>query len=108
MEKTMYTKEQVHQVVEEVLLALGISFAPTQGQTHLDNDIPLNTSPEDVKMTLTVPEAARLLGISKPKMYELVHAGKFRTVKVGKKILISRQSLQDWIEKGENNGKEAC
>ena len=38
---------------------------------------------------------------------ELVRAGKFRTVKVGKKIMISRQSLQDWIRKGENNGKEA-
>ena len=108
MEKTMYTKEQVHWIVEEVLRAMGGTAVPMQKQAHLDNDIPLNSSPEDVKMTLTVPEAAQLVGICKPKMYELVRAGKFRTVKVGKKILISRQSLQDWIRKGENNGKEAC
>lgn len=108
MGKTLYTKEQVHQIVEEVLRTLGCTAAPAQGQTHLDNDIPLQPSPEDVKMTLTVPEAAQLVGICKPKMYELVRAGKLRAVKVGKKTLISRQSLQDWIRKGENNGKEAC
>ena len=28
--------------------------------------------------------------------------------KVGKKILISRQSLMDWLKKGENYGAEAC
>lgn len=41
-------------------------------------------------------------------MYEMVHAGKVRSVKAGKKILISRQSLMDWLKKGDNYGSEAC
>ena len=49
-----------------------------------------------------------MIGISKPSMYEVVRAGKVRSVKVGKKILISRQSLMDWVKKGENYGAEAC
>ena len=59
-------------------------------------------------MTLSVREAAELIGISKPSMYEVVRAGKVRSVKVGKKILISRQSLMDWLKKGENYSAEAC
>ena len=49
-----------------------------------------------------------MIGISKPSMYEVVRAGKVRSVKVGKKILISRQSLLDWLKKGETYGAEAC
>ena len=61
------------------------------------------------KVVLTVQEAAEELGISKPKVYELVRAGKFHTVNIGKKILISRQSMLDWIKKGDSYyGKEAC
>ena len=107
MNTRLYTKEEVFQVVNEVLNALGYSKAPDLESEHLDNDIPQNSSPEVTKMTLTVPEAARLIGISKPKMYELVRAGKFNSVRVGKKILISRKSLEDWIKKGEPN-EEAC
>ena len=108
MKRDMYTKEQVHQIVEQVLLSLNVTLAPDQGQEHLDNDIPQNASPTDAKVTLSVAEAAKMVGISKPKMYEIVRAGKLRTVKIGKKILISRQSLLDWIRKGDSNGKEAC
>ena len=69
--------------------------------------LPQQSSPEN-KVTLTVSEAAELIGISKPSMYEVVRTGKVRSVKVGKKILISRQSLMDWLKKGENYGAEAC
>ena len=81
--------------------------APGPEPAHLNNDIPQQSSPEN-KVTLTVTEAAQLIGICKPKMYEIVRAGKVRFVKVGKKILISRQSLLDWLKKGEIYGAEAC
>ena len=94
--------------MEQVLLALQSTAAPTQGREHLDNDIPQKASPEDAKVTLSVAEAARIVGICKPKMYEVVRSGKLRSVQVGKKILVSRQSLLDWIRKGDAYGKEAC
>lgn len=94
--------------MEQVLLALQSTAAPDQGRERLDNDIPQKASPEDAKVTLSVEEAARIVGICKPKMYEVVRSGKLRSVQVGKKILISRQSLLDWIRKRDAYGKEAC
>ena len=102
MGNRIYTEEQVHQVVEEVLRRLDGTAALQQEPEHLDNDIPQNSSPENTKMTLTVQEAAQLVGICKPKMYELVRAGKVRSIKAGKKILISRRSLMDWLTKGDS------
>lgn len=103
----LYTKEQVFRIVEEAFRRMDETMAP-QEPLNLDNDMPQNTSPENAKVTLTVAEAAEVVGISKPKMYELVRSGKFRIVKIGKKILIYRQSLMDWLKKGDNYGPEAC
>ena len=104
----LYTKEQVLRIVEEAFRRMDETMAPQQEPLNLDNDMPHNTSPENTKVTLTVAEAAEVVGISKPKMYELVRSGKLRIVKIGKKILISRQSLMDWLKKGDNYGKETC
>ena len=97
----LYTKDEVLQVVEAALNAFDNTEAPLQEPEHLDNDIPQKSSPVNAKVTLTVPEAAELIGICKPTMYEMVRAGKVRSVKVGKKILISRQSLMDWLKEKE-------
>ena len=96
MSMRFYTNEQVHQIVDQLLLQFD-EAAPGPEPAHLKNDIPQQSSPEN-KVTLTVTEAAQLIGICKPKMYEIVRAGKVRFVKVGKKILISRQSLLDWLQ----------
>ena len=107
MGNRFYTKDEVIRVVEKALLSLDSTVAPMQEPANLDNDIPQNSSPEVTRVTLTVPEAAELIGICKPKMYEMVRAGKVRSVKVGKKILISRQSLMDWLKEGDSY-EEAC
>ena len=106
MSMRFYTNEQVHQIVDQLLLQFD-EATPGPEPAHHKNDIPQQSSPEN-KVTLTVSEAAEMIGISKPSMYEVVRAGKVRSVKVGKKILISRQSLMGWLKKGENYGAEAC
>ena len=103
----VYTKEQVHQVVEEVLRKLDMTTASRQEPEYLDNSIPQQSSP-GTKMTLSVQEAAGLIGISKPKMYELLRSNEIPSIHVGKKIVIIRQALLDWLSKGENYGKKAC
>ena len=108
MDDKLYTIDEVHQVVEEILRKLDRTAASPAEAEHLDNQIPLKASPQDAKLTLTVQEAADLIGICKPNMYALVRTGIVRSVMVGKKILISRQSLVDWIEKGDPYGKKAC
>lgn len=91
---SLYTQEQVEEAVRYAVSHLLAS--------NLDNDIPQNNSPtQNEREALTVSQAAEILGISKPKMYEIVRARKVRSVHVGKKIIISRQSLFDWLTGGE-------
>ena len=59
-------------------------------------------------MTLTVREAADMIGISKPKMYELIREGEIPSIHIGKKIVIARQALLDWLSEGDSYGKKAC
>ncbi len=103
-----YTPEQVHKIVDLVLLQLDSAGDSDSEPEHLENDIPQNASPSHEKAALTVKEAADLIGVSKPTMYELVNSNRIHHVNVGKKILISRRSLLDWLEEGETYGKEAC
>ena len=53
-------------------------------------------------------EAAKTLGVSKPTMYDLIHKGTIPSITVGRKILISRKALSDWLENGGEHGKKAC
>ena len=107
MNKNLYTTEQVHQVVDEVLRRLDAAPAPATEPKHLDNSIPQQSSP-GTKMTVSVQEAAKMIGISKPKMYELIREGEIPSIHVGKKIVIPRQGILDWLSEGDKNGKKAC
>ena len=106
MNMRFYTNEQVHQIVDQLLLQFD-EAAPGPEPAHLKNDIPQQSSPEN-KVTLTVSEAAELIGISKPKMYELIHSNEIPSIHVGKKIVIARQALMGWLSEGDTNGKKAC
>ena len=49
--------------------------------------------------TLTVPEAAKLIGISVPKMYEVTEMSSFNAlIRIGKRKLILRTKLTEWLE----------
>ncbi|MDD4877205.1 MAG: helix-turn-helix domain-containing protein [Dehalococcoidales bacterium] len=48
---------------------------------------------------LSVPEAAKLLGLSRGAAYEFVRQGKIPCVRYGKRILIPRIKLMEMINK---------
>ena len=106
MRNRLYTKDEVLQAVETALSARD-GTAALQEPEHLDNSIPQQSSP-GTKMTLSVREAAEMIGISKPKMYDLIREGEIPSIHVGKKIVIARQALLDWLSEGVSNGKKAC
>ena len=56
-------------------------------------------SPSDNEV-MTVKEAAAILRISLPMMYEFVKSGRVHSIMVGRKILISRSSLMALIREG--------
>ncbi len=49
-------------------------------------------------LTISAAEAARVLGISKPKVYELVYRSDFPSFKVDGRILIPVAGLRKWVE----------
>lgn len=50
------------------------------------------------KLTLNVTEAAAVLGVSRPTVYQLIHRQDFPAFKVGSRTLISRERLAEWVE----------
>ena len=61
----------------------------------------LDKRPEHVDaLTLTIPQAARLLGISISKTYEAARMGQLPTIRVGTRVLVSRRRLEVLIDGG--------
>lgn len=56
------------------------------------------------KLTYSVPEAAKILGVSASRMYEVVKIQGFPTIKVGKRLLVSVKGLERWIEEQAMKG----
>ena len=50
-------------------------------------------------MTVSPAECARILGISRPKVYDLINQGGFPSFKLGSRTLISVDGLRAWIAK---------
>jgi excisionase family DNA binding protein len=55
------------------------------------------TEPTLVKETLTVPEAAKVLGIGDTLAWQLVQTGELRTVKLGRRRLVPRAAVTDLL-----------
>ena len=49
------------------------------------------------KKTLNVSELSEYLGIGRATAYELVNSTGFPSFRIGKKILVNVDALQDWI-----------
>ena len=48
-------------------------------------------------LAVSAPEVARLLGISKPKVYELMGQEGFPSFKLGGRTLVSVDGLREWV-----------
>ncbi|RIK16416.1 MAG: ethanolamine utilization protein EutA [Acidobacteria bacterium] len=44
-----------------------------------------------------IPDAATVLGIGRSTLYELIAAGKIRTVKIGRRTLIAQDELERYV-----------
>lgn len=57
---------------------------------------------------VSTAEAARLLGVSRPTIYQLINRADFPAFKVGARTLISVAGLERWVEAqagGVNDGE---
>lgn len=48
-------------------------------------------------LAVSVAEAAQLIGLSRPKVYQLMQTGDFPSFKVGTRTLIPMEELRAWV-----------
>ena len=58
----------------------------------------------DQKLTLSVPEAAKRLGISDTSMRQLARTAGFPAFNIGSRILISAKGLEAWVNEQAKKG----
>ncbi len=50
------------------------------------------------KLTVTVPEMAKIVGVSTCTAYNLIHRADFPVIRIGRRAVISLDGLKRWIE----------
>ena len=56
------------------------------------------TSWDELPLMLSIPDAAKVIGISRSNMYQLIHAEGFVVTTIGSRYLIPKQALKEWID----------
>ena len=51
------------------------------------------------KLTLSVEEAGKLLGVSRQVAYQLIHRADFPTLHIGRRILVPKKQLEEWMDR---------
>ena len=58
------------------------------------------------KLTLSVEEAGKLLGVSRQVAYQLIHRADFPTLHIGRRILVPKKQLEIWMDRQVNGEEE--
>ena len=61
------------------------------------------TSNNDDKLTLTVEEASKLIGVCKNNMLEMVKREDFPAIKLKRKIIINKNQFIEWFNNLTNS-----
>ena len=56
------------------------------------------TNFNELPLTLSVPEVAAVLGISRAGAYNLVHTASFPKIKIGNRIVVPRDKFIAWMD----------
>ncbi|MFZ5852285.1 MAG: helix-turn-helix domain-containing protein [Actinomycetota bacterium] len=57
-----------------------------------------------MSLTVSVGEAAEILGIGRDRVYGLCHSRQLPAVRVGRTFRIPREALQTWLEAAAREG----
>lgn len=57
------------------------------------------TSLDEMPVTLNADEMAEVLHISRARAYQLLHRSDFPTLKIGRRLLVTKDALRDWMRK---------
>jgi excisionase family DNA binding protein len=63
---------------------------------------PCPPRPDRSPLTLSVPEAAKLLGVSCDLVYDLVSQGELPALRLGRRIVLPRRALEELVDSASN------
>ena len=89
--------EELHHISEQLEELIQLLKDSASRNKESTSDRPSQNDSE----VMTVKEAAAMLRISLPMMYEFARTGKVHTVMAGRKILVSRSSLMALLREGD-------
>jgi excisionase family DNA binding protein len=51
------------------------------------------------RLTMTVPEVAEVVGISRAHAYELIRLGRIPSLRLGRRLVVPKKALEEFIER---------
>lgn len=61
-------------------------------------------NPDSGSLTVSVSEAAKLLGVSRDLVYELVAQSELPALRLGRRIVLPRRAIEELVESAGNHG----
>ena len=62
------------------------------------------TSYDELPLLLNVKQLVDLMGVSDSSIYELIQEDDFPSLRIGKRLLVPRDKLVEWIEQNTGGG----
>jgi len=59
------------------------------------------------RRTLSVSEAARILGISRAHAYDCVRSGELPSITLGRRVVVPRQAIEELLARGSSDESAA-
>ena len=94
IERGFYTEADIAEIIRKSIQGAMLAYMDEENNPEYNNE---SGSVSGKKLTVSVQEAADMIGVSKPKMFDLLHSGEISHKRIGKKIIISYQAVVDWI-----------
>ena len=101
--RPIYTVNQAARIAEDAAEKvlkrfMALNSTPKEAAPYLENETAENDHHlPPGPLTLTVKDMADLLRISMPKAYELTRMPGFPIIRIGRKVLVNRDMLMDWM-----------
>lgn len=64
------------------------------------------TSYDELPLLLNVKQLTELLGVSESSVYELIQEADFPSLRIGKRIVVPKEELRQWIAAHTKGAKE--
>lgn len=66
----------------------------------------MNSTLTEPSMGLTVAEASQHLRLGRNRTFQLLHSGRLRGVRVGRRWIVPRRALEEFLERQSDEGGE--